>query len=192
MSFTGTGSNLHALTTWPFLREASQTTGLYDRLSGISGSNATELSGGGYRITASNIDVNLVTDSVYGTNAPFWLGVIARASELVRTGASWAFGGTGLTAWTDQAAAPEDWVRTFGMVKALEYLEILYDADEKLTDAKRDRLMRRLARRLPRYATAAAKIALTQFPEPYHQAHDSIVGSAWTAERYATTEAVPY
>lgn len=168
LALEGSGSTTTSLVAYPWLRDIAQTTGLYDRTDGTSSTDAAIQTWGRYDIEADGAGVNLVTDWPYADGTPFQLGVIAPADRLIYDGSAWGYATTpGLVNDTDQAVPPLEWVRNFGMVKALQFLELRFEQDMSLSDAKRERLLAQVFRRKPRYIAAAGRIALTRFPQAY-------------------------
>lgn len=167
LPFTGTGSREISLDDYPWLNRTDQTSGLYDTHSSGVSTDPLDLSPGRYRIVANGADRSLVTDDTYYDGEAFELAVIVAAVNLISDGTTWAYvDGTGLTDDDDQAAAPLNWVVTFGMVLALRHLMTLVDMDPSLADAERVRMLAGYQRRLPTWAAAAAYIHERLFPVP--------------------------
>lgn len=189
---TGTGYDTYSLATYKFLRDIGQTTGLYDRLSNISASNANQPSGYGYRFAVNGSSVSLVTDNIYSSGTAFDLGVIVEADRLIYDGAAWGYASTpGLVNDTDEAAAPQAWVRSFSMVKALQHLTRVIENHPRLSKERKGDLFSIIEDRRPTYAAAAAEIALTQFPEPVSVTQDGFVSPAY-CYGMDHSERVPY
>ncbi len=175
--FDGTGLDSYSLNGYDWLRSASQTTGLYDRLPNIATSNAAQRSGVRYEITTDGADITLVTSPAYASGTAFELGVIVRGDRLIFDGAAWGYAATpGLVDDDDMAAVPMEWVRAFSMVKALQHLDRVLQADRHLDKETKMERRQIVAERKPIYVRAANRISLTGFPEGYSQSKGSLVG----------------
>lgn len=181
----GDGTTSTDLSDYSFLRDVLQTTGTYDRTDGTLSTDAATPAASGYSFTVNGPAVSLVNDVAYTSGTEFELGVIVNADRLINDGSGWGYvDAPGLVNDTDQAAAPLEWVRTFGMVKALEWWEIQIEQDEGLSDARRAILMNQIARRKPKYSVTAARIQRDEFPVPHAPRRrplmPGLVSNSWT------------
>lgn len=168
LQYEGDGSNTTSLSDVPWLRTINQTTGLYDRTDGTPSADAMTRSGSTYDFRSDAADINLVTELGYSDGTEFALGVIVNADRLIDDGSGWGYADSpGLVADTDQAVPSVGWVRAFGMVKALQWLEVRLETDLTVSDAMRDRLLAQSFRRKVRYVKAANGIIRNGFPQPY-------------------------
>jgi hypothetical protein len=101
---------------------------------------------------------------VYGTSSTFWLDVVVRADLLV--GPAWAYTTTpGLASDAATAAVPERWVTTIGMVKGLDALQKMAQANRRLDPDAVTRAVAALDRRRRIWAAAAARIKAYEMPK---------------------------
>jgi hypothetical protein len=130
-----------------------------------------------WRVVTSGADRTLVVGTRLGTDQPFFLDVLIRASQLVYDGLTWTYTETpGLQGDLWQAACPEGWVLAFGMVKALQYLQRRPAIQGKPA-------LPGIDARLQLWAASAATIKRTEFPRmPSQQSRPltwAETGSAW-------------
>lgn len=151
----GDGTQDYSLTAYPWLRSKAQTRGIWDYRS-YGTSYPTALSVAGYEVRTNGATRTLVTAATYSTSETFELAVLVRGDRLIYDGSTWSYPATpGLTADTSQAAAPEEWVVTIGMVKGLQQLRKMPGIDQADVE-----------RRMKIWAPAAAEIILHEQPEP--------------------------
>jgi len=166
LSVTGNGTYEYDLAPTPYLQFDWQLRGVYDTV-WQGGPVVPELSSGDAHIVTNGVTRTLVTDSLYDAATTFYLHILVRASTFVYDGSSWSYTTTpGLQTESYQAAAPEQWVVAFGMVKALQQLTKLAMLDRRLDKQGRALLLTDLARQRAGWARAARTIKLQQFPKP--------------------------
>ena len=166
ISITGNGTYSYSKASYPWLTRYDQTRGIYDTL-WLSSGEAPALSPYGYRLDVNGQSRTLVTEQSYTTADTFQLAVFVRASRLVYDGASWSYvtSPTGLLNDTYQAAAAEEWVATFGMVKALQHLTRLTLMDRRMDKDEKILMLADLVSRRQQYALAAGEIKRREFPK---------------------------
>lgn len=174
----GTGSNAVTLNAYSFLTSVDQTAGVYDRLQAVYATDATDLSPYAYRIERNGADTTIVTGYSYASGTDFQLAVRVQADRLIYDGSAWAYATTpGLVNDTDQAAAPEEWVRTFGMVKALQWLRTKALTDRKMAQDERDAMLALVQTRMPTYVRTANDLTVNAFPRPFSMPRQSMLPS---------------
>lgn len=192
LTLTGNGTRSQDLSAYPYIRQPQQLQGVYDNIWGPAG-DPLELSYAGYRLDLDGQTRTLVTDLTYTTADTFQVAVLVRGDSLVFDGTDWLYPATpGLTADNYQAAAPEHWVTTIGMVKGLQELRKLnareklllarnrtIGADErKLTTMALSDQAAEIERNMAAWAPAAKRIVMEEFPQPVQAPHDSFIGVA--------------
>lgn len=174
-AFTSTGVDNYSLNGYAWLRSTSQFTGLWDRQGGIDVSNAPRRSSTRYGLDVDGADLTLTTMPTYPSGTDFQLGVIARGDRLINDGSAWGFAATpGLVDDDDMAAVPAEWVRAFGMVKAVQHLDRVLQADRHLDKETKAERRQIVADRKPIYVRAANAISRS-FPQGYSQGRESLV-----------------
>jgi hypothetical protein len=163
VEIVGNGTDQYDLGLYPFIELDRQVHGISDARWGSSTearSQASTLA----RILTDGAERTLVTDTVYGTSSTFWLDVVVRADLLV--GPAWAYTTTpGLASDAATAAVPERWVTTIGMVKGLDALQKMAQANRRLDPDAVTRAVAALDRRRRIWAAAAARIKAYEMPK---------------------------
>jgi hypothetical protein len=171
ITLTGNGTDQYDLGAVGALElPARQTRGISDTRWGSSG-DAPSVSGGRYRFIVNGVAQTLVTETIYSVSQTFTLDVVVPASRLVFDGTGWALSSrAGLVGDDQQAAAPERWVTTLGMVKGVQEIEKLAVAavgQTRLVSAQRLALRDRITElRTQRATWAAAARAICQYEMP--------------------------
>lgn len=170
ISLTGNGTDHHDLSVYRYVElGAPQILGTSD--SRWAGSTmAARRSPGAAEIVTNGVTRTLVTDAVYGASETFTLDVVVRADRLVYDGTSWYYPATpGLQGDAWQTAAPERWVVTLAMVKALQELTKQAMADRGTTREEKALVLADLADKRATWASAAKDILLYDVPKALPQ-----------------------
>lgn len=178
LSIVGTGSRSISLAPYTFITSDNQIRGIYDTFTNGLGV-PLELSQYGERVTANGASRTIVTDLTYSAADTFEVEVFVRADHLVYDGSGWLYPTTpGLLNDTYRAAAPEHWVVTLGMVKALQQLRKMAMMDRAMDHAERGLQLGEIDRRLRTWGAAARKIILDEMPRPLARPTPSFIDIA--------------
>jgi hypothetical protein len=170
LQVTGDGGYEHDLAAYPFLTNTNQILSL-DDTAYLDPTYPAQPSPWGFEIQTNGADHTLVTQKAYSAAESFNLRIIIRADKLVYDGATWAYrdndDAPGLQDDDWQTAAPEQWVLAFAMVKALQYVTRLVQADKTMDpDEKKMVLATDILPRRQQWALAAARIKTVEMPRP--------------------------
>jgi hypothetical protein len=164
--FTGNGSHAYDLSPYPFIQRPDQIDGVYDWLAGSASTDNPVRSAATIGLRQMGSTRYLETDWLYATSDSFQVAVLVSARRLVKQNGSWGYSDGGLVADDDEAAAPLDWVRAFGMLMALRHTMDMTVRDRTLEAPERNLRLATLAADRRRWALAAADIKLHSMPQP--------------------------
>lgn len=175
---TGNGGYTYDLASLPHITDTSQIIGVYDTAY-LDPTYPAERSPWPVEIRTDGPDHTLVTRRIYSTAETFDLHLIVKANRLRYDGSAWSYLGNnatlGLQADSQQAAAPLGWVHTFAMVKALQHLRLVIAQRNGVEPNARRFAMAEVEDRLQKWAQAAARIKVKEFPRPLPQRKGALV-----------------
>lgn len=167
VTLTGNGTDSYSLDGYEYLDLGErQISGLSDTRWAASGA-ARARSADRPRILTNGASRTLVTETTYSASEAFYLDVVIRGDRLVfdADGASWGYpDAPGLAGDLWQAAVPERWVVTIGMVKALQELTKMAVARRDLDPEERKLVLADLAAQRAIWAAAARAIREREMP----------------------------
>lgn len=177
LSITGDGTTSYSLASYPWLTRYEQTRGIYDDVF-LDPTAEPELSPYPYQFVTTGADRRLVVGRNYTSAETFQLAVMVRADRYVSDGTTWGYATTpGLLGDAYQAAVPEEWAVTFGMVIALRQLVKMTLANKKMDKDERQLILSDLLSRKAQWAAAAAAIKRTEMPDPVQEPTETLVYS---------------
>jgi hypothetical protein len=170
LSVQGDGGYEHDLAAYPFLTNTNQILSFDDTVY-LNPTYPAQPTPWGYEIQTSGADHTLVTQKAYSSGETFQMRVVVRADRLVYDGVNWVYrdndDAPGLQGDDWMAAAPEQWVLAFSMVKALQYVTRLLVRDRTMDpDEKKLLLATDILPRRQQWALAAARIKTEEMPRP--------------------------
>jgi hypothetical protein len=128
------------------------------------------------RMISNGVDRSIVTDVVYSSTQTFTLDVFVKADRLIYDGSTWSFvTQPGLQGDTWQAAASEESVLAFGMLKSLQFLARMIAMRNGLDPEARKFALAEVLERKRTWALAAARISRLQHPQPLAQGARALV-----------------
>lgn len=179
LSVTGNGTYEYDLAAYPFLTSTNQILSFDDTVY-LNPTYPAQPTPWGYEIQTNGADHTLVTQRAYSAGETIQLRVAVRADRLVYDGASWTYrdndDAPGLQDDDWMAAAPEQWVIAFAMVKALQYVTRMVMANKGMDpDEKRMLLATDILPRRQQWARAAARIKTNEMPRPMVKRQEPMV-----------------
>jgi hypothetical protein len=168
IAILGNGTDSYSLADYPWLdRGDAQIRGVVDDVGFPTGTSPRQAPGA-FRVVTDGTDRTLLVTGRYPASETFYLDVIVRADRLIYDGAGWGYATTpGLQNDSYRAAAPEDWVLAFAMVKACQQLDKVIRADRRMSAQERAAHLAENTERRLTWAAAAAHLKRTAFPQPY-------------------------
>ncbi len=183
----GDGTRDHSLAAYPFVTSDTDIRAVYDTL--VYGpTQPLERSRSRGRIERNGATTTFISDVAYGTGETWHLEVYVPGDRLVNDGSGWLYPTTpGLQNDDYQAAAPQHWVTTIGMVKGLQQLRKMLMADRTIERLERNARLLEIKDQMKAWAPAAYKIVRNEIARPVPAEADAVFGvvpgvlaSEWT------------